>query len=114
MALGMIGGRTRGFKLYIKDSSDTFEYGLFGREFYVGVTALEANGQIYNAIYSFGDIKMPQLLALDGQRAEIEITTYEYESRIGRSDRYSGYLDFTGLRSAHQALVDCHNAKNPI
>jgi len=111
MALGMIGGRKRGFKLYIGDSEEKLEYGFFGKELYLGTTALEVDGQIFTAIYSFGDLKLPQLLQLDGKRAEIEINSYEYRSHIGDMDRYSGHFDFTGLKSAHAAVNQCHATK---
>jgi hypothetical protein len=114
MALGMAGGNSHRIKLYISDDSQTFEYGLFGKHTYVGSVALEANGQIYSAIYSFGDLKLARLLELDGSHAEVEIATYQYKSRIGDHDFYSGHLDLTGLKSAHAALAQCHRTKESI
>ena len=114
MAVGVFEGHARGFKLYIKDRDEKYEYGLFGREFYVGSVALEAKGKAWFAIYSFGDLKLPELLSLDGEQAEVEIATYRYQSRIGPSDRYSGYIDLQGLRAAHAALAKCHQGKEPL
>jgi hypothetical protein len=114
MAIGLIGGNTRGFKIYIKDSSNQFEYGLFGKEFYSGTAAIEANGQIFRAIYSFGDLKVSQLLQFEGVRVEAEISTYQYRSHLGRKDFYSGHIDFTGIRAAHAALAECHKSKSSI
>lgn len=111
MAVGMLGGNARGLKLYIADGSDEYEIRLFGRELYVGVTALEAGGKIWNSVH---DLTLQDLLSLDGQRVAIEITTYRTRLMVGGTDRFSGFLDVTGVRAAHAALEECRRIRKEL
>lgn len=109
MALGQISGAP-GLKLYISDDSDQYEYGLFGEGFYTGRALLEAGGNIWSAVYSFGDLQLPDLLALDGQTANVEIASYRYRSRVGPRMYFTGQIDLSGLSDAYAALESCNHS----
>lgn len=109
MALGQVSGAP-GLKIYIADDSEQYEYGLFGEGFYTGRAVLEADGNIWSAVYSFGDLRLPDLLTLDGQLANVEIASYRYRSRVGPRMYFSGQIDLTGLADAYAALESCNRS----